>query len=192
MNKQFTNYKTTMYKYLKNTELIDKAYDSLSKGIPVPFEWAAKYKDEWTLHYSLIVGIDIPNNKIKIANPYGYFEEITIDEFINRTTFKSYDNMPLFLRFGFAFNSETIFLYIKYFRKWQKLFVQCFYAVGFLILQVLSVKKCEIGGQQAGQSGHHGHQIGTVGHIELAGRRTGLTCAAHPHPAVCLPTRDAQ
>ena len=113
MNKQFPNYKTTMYKYLKSTELIDKVYDSLSNGIPVPFEWAAKYKDEWTLHYSLIIGIDISNDKITIANPYGYIEEVTIKEFINRTSFGSYENMPIFLKLGFGlgiFEKNTIFI----------------------------------------------------------------------------------
>ena len=113
MNKQFPEYKTTMYKYLKNTELIDKVYESLSNGIPVPVEWAAKYKDEWTLHYSLIIGMDIPNDKITIANPYGYIEEISLDEFINRTSFESYENMPIFLKLGFAFGifeKNTIFI----------------------------------------------------------------------------------
>ena len=113
MNKQFPEYETTMYKYLKNTELIDKVYESLSNGIPVPVEWAAKYKDEWTLHYSLIIGMDIPNDKITIANPYGYIEEISLDEFINRTSFESYENMPIFLKLGFAFGifeKNTIFI----------------------------------------------------------------------------------
>lgn len=113
MNKQFPKYKTKMYKYLKNTELIDKVYNSLSNGIPVPFEWAAKYKDEWTLHYSLVVGMDIANDKIKIANPYGYNEEISIKEFLDRTSFKSYDKMPIFLKLGFAFGifeKNTIFI----------------------------------------------------------------------------------
>lgn len=113
MNKQFPDYKTTMYKYLKNTEIIDKVYDSLSNGVPVPFEWAAKYDNGWTLHYSLIIGIDIQNDKIIIANPYGYTEEITIKEFIDRTSFESYENMPIFLKLGFAFGifeKNTIFI----------------------------------------------------------------------------------
>ena len=113
MNKQFTNYTTTMYKYLKSSELIDKVYDSLSNGIPVPFEWAAKYNDEWTLHYSLIVGIDMPNDKITVANPYGYIEEITIKEFINRSSFEAYDNMPIYFKLAFAaniFEKNTIFI----------------------------------------------------------------------------------
>ena len=113
MNKQFPKYKTTMYKYLKSSELIDKVFNSLSNGIPVPFEWAAKYEDEWTLHYSLIIGIDIPNDLITIANPYGYIEKINIKEFINRTSFESYENMPIYLKLGFAFGifeKNTIFI----------------------------------------------------------------------------------
>ena len=116
MNKQFPDYKTTMYKYLTNTELIDKVYTSLKNGIPVPFEWAAKYEDEWTLHYSLIVGMDIPKDKVTILNPYGYKEEISVKDLLDRTSFKSYNNMPIFLKLGFAFGvfeKNTIFIVEK-------------------------------------------------------------------------------
>ena len=112
MNKQFPEYTTTICKYLKNTELIDAIYENLSEGIPVPFEWAALYGDEWTLHYSLIIGADIPADKITVANPYGYYEELTIAELLNRTSFEAYEKMPLFLRLGFAFGifeKNTIF-----------------------------------------------------------------------------------
>lgn len=113
MNKQFPQYSTTMYKYLSNTELIDKVYNSLLNGIPVPFEWAAKNNNEWTLHYSLIVGMDIPNDKVIIANPYGYMEDLTLREFLDRTSFEAYENMPIFLKLGFAFGifeKNTIFV----------------------------------------------------------------------------------
>ena len=112
MNKQFPEYKTTMHKYVRNAELIDLMYDNLATGIPVPFEWAAKYGDEWTLHYSLLVGMDIPNNKITIANPYGYVEEITVEELLSRTSFEAYENMPLFFKMAFAigiFEKNTVF-----------------------------------------------------------------------------------
>ena len=112
MNKQFPEYTTTICKYLKNTELIDAIYENLSNGIPVPFEWAALYGDEWTLHYSLIIGADIPADRITVANPYGYYEELTIAELLNRTSFEAYEKMPLFLRLGFAFGifeKNTIF-----------------------------------------------------------------------------------
>lgn len=113
MNKQFPEYTTTMYSYLPNTKLLDKVYDSLSNGIPVPFEWAAKYNDEWTLHYSLITGLDLKNNNITVLNPYGYKEELTIKDFLARTSFKAYEDLPFYLKLGFAFGlfeKNTIFI----------------------------------------------------------------------------------
>ena len=113
MNKRFPEYSTTIHKYLSNTELIDKIYDSPARGIPVPFEWAALLNGEWTLHYSLIIGADIPNDKITVANPYGYYEELSVKDFLDRTSFEAYKNMPFYLNFGFAFGifeKNTIFL----------------------------------------------------------------------------------
>ena len=112
MNKQFPEYTTTMCRYLKNTELIDAIYENLSDGIPVPFEWASLYGNEWTLHYSLIIGADIPADRITVANPYGYYEELTVAELLNRTSFEAYEKMPLFLKLGFAFGifeKNTVF-----------------------------------------------------------------------------------
>jgi len=112
MKKRFPEFKTTMYPYLSNTEMIDKIYDTLKNGVPVPFQWAAKYNDIWTLHYSLITGIDIPNDNITILNPYGYEENLTLKEFIDRTSFKAYEDMPIYLRLAFAFGifeRNTIF-----------------------------------------------------------------------------------
>lgn len=115
-NKQFPEYKTTMYKYLKNTELIYKVYTSLEKGVPVPFEWAALYGDEWTLHYSLVTGLDVKNDSVTVANPYGYIENISIQAFLDRTSFRAFENMPFFYRFAFAFGvfeKNTIFIATK-------------------------------------------------------------------------------
>ena len=112
MNKRFPEYTTTMRSYLTNTELIDAVYTSLSEGKPVPVEWAARYGDDWTLHYSLIVGMDIPNDRVTVANPYGYMEEISVAEFLDRTSFAAYEHMPLFLKLGFAFGffeKNTVF-----------------------------------------------------------------------------------
>ena len=113
MNRKFSEYKTRMYKYLKNTQLIDKVYESLCAGVPVPFEWAAKKDDGWTLHYSLITALDVPANKITIANPYGFVEEIAIEDFLKRTSFDAYEKMPLFINLGFSygvFEKNTIYV----------------------------------------------------------------------------------
>ena len=72
-------------------------------GVPVPIEWAARYGGEWTLRYSLVAGLDIPGNKVTVANPCGYFEETPLNEFLDRTRFDAYEDMPLFLKLGFAF-----------------------------------------------------------------------------------------
>lgn len=57
------------------------------------------------MHFSVVSALDIGNNNITAYNPYGYIENIRIDEFLNRTSFASYENMPLFLNFGFAFGA---------------------------------------------------------------------------------------
>ena len=98
--------------YLKHDVLLKEIHNSLSNGGPVAIEWAAKYENEWTLHFSLVSGIDLSSDNVTIYNPYGYIENITADEFINRTSFNAYNKMPLFLSFGFAFGAfekNTIF-----------------------------------------------------------------------------------
>ena len=89
------------YEYLTNDELLMMINDSLKKNRPVAVEFAAKFEDEWTLHWSIVTGMD--KDKIYLNNPYGYKEEISYSEFIGRTTFQSFENMPIFFHFGFAF-----------------------------------------------------------------------------------------
>ena len=50
-------------------------------------EWAAKLNNEWTLHWSIVTGMD--KEHIYVNNPYGYKEEISYDEFAFRITFKA-------------------------------------------------------------------------------------------------------
>ncbi len=112
MNRFFPAYTTVMHRYLKNSELIGLVYENLAAGIPVPVEWASVCGDQWTLHYSLVIGADIPADRITVANPDGYLEEITVAEFRDRTNFEAFEDMPLFLRLGFAFGvfeKNTVF-----------------------------------------------------------------------------------
>lgn len=99
--------------YLKNDVLLKEIHDTLSKQNPVAIEWAAKDESgAWTLHFSVVTGLDISNDNVRVNNPYGLVENITLKEFIDRTTFEAYKNMPLFLGFGFAygaFDKNTIF-----------------------------------------------------------------------------------
>ena len=98
--------------YLTNSNFLKGIHSSLSNNNPVTIEWAAKYKDEWTLHFSVVTGLDISSDSVTVYNPYGYVEAISINDFLDRTTFEAYENMPLFLNFGFAFggfHKNTIF-----------------------------------------------------------------------------------
>ena len=91
--------------YLANDEYLKEIHSALSNNSPVAIEWAAKFEDEWTLHFSVVTAIDLGHDQITIYNPYGYIENINSEEFISRTTFKAYKNLPLFLNFGFAFGA---------------------------------------------------------------------------------------
>ena len=112
VNKSIPNMSFVMKSYLSNDVFLKEIYGSLSKNNPVALEWAAKYENEWTLHFSIISSLDLINDQVTVYNPYGYIENISISELIERASFKAYKNMPLFLNFGFAFGAfdkNTIF-----------------------------------------------------------------------------------
>ena len=112
INKSIPNKMFTKRTYLKHDTLLKEIHDSLKNNNPVAIEWAAKYENEWTLQFSVVSGLDLANDNVTIYNPYGYIENINVDEFISRTSFKAYKNIPLFLNFGFAFGAfgkNTIF-----------------------------------------------------------------------------------
>ncbi|MBR3225488.1 MAG: hypothetical protein IKF78_09210 [Atopobiaceae bacterium] len=57
--------------------------------------------------------MDLAKDRVIVANPYGYTEELTVNDFLGRTSFEAYENMPLFLRLGFAFGvfeMNTLFI----------------------------------------------------------------------------------
>ena len=112
LRKSIPEQKFVKHSYLDNDVLLKEISIALSNNRPVALEWAAKYENEWTLHFSLITSIDIKNDNVTVYNPYGYIEDITVDEFISRSSFEAYKNIPLFLSFGFAFGAfekNTIF-----------------------------------------------------------------------------------
>ena len=109
-NKEFVS-KT----YLKNDVLLKEIHASLKNNNPVAIEWAAKYEDEWTLHFSLVTSLDLNGDNATVYNPYGYIETLNISEFLDRTTFEAFESMPLFLNFGFAFGAfdKNAIFYLK-------------------------------------------------------------------------------
>jgi len=128
IQKQFPDYEVTQYRNLRNSELINKIYESLSNGMPVIFSYAAKENKNnneeitennenpaslWTMNYGVIVGIDIPGDRITVHNPYGYSETYAVKEFLKATRFETYENMEFFLKLRFAieiFTKNTIYI----------------------------------------------------------------------------------
>ena len=116
-SKQFPELSFKKHTNLKNTELLDKTYDSLKNGMPVPFEFAALYTEEgknvWTLHFAIITAMDIQNDSITISNPYGYAETYSLNDFLRATRYESYENMEFYFKLGFAaglFSKNTIYI----------------------------------------------------------------------------------
>lgn len=114
MTKQFPEWDTTRCVNITNTEILTKIYNSLANGFPVPIEFAAKNTSaEWTLHFGIVTGMDIPNDKITVQNPYGYEETYTIKNFIQATRYECYENMQWYFQFGFnmgLFHKNTIYI----------------------------------------------------------------------------------
>lgn len=117
MNTRFPRYHTRAYGYLTHSELLKKTHESLSRGIPVPIEWADRYHDgeeeSWRFHYSLVVGMDLSQNRILVANPSGQIEEVAVQDFLDRTSFEVYEKKPIWLELAFAFGileKNTVFI----------------------------------------------------------------------------------
>lgn len=111
INKTITTKEFIKSSYLKNDELLKEIHNAIKNSNPVAIEWAALYEGSWTLHFSVITATDYQNDNITIYNPYGYIENININEFIDRASFKAYKNKG-FMNFGFAygaFEKNTIF-----------------------------------------------------------------------------------
>ena len=113
INKSIPEHKFAKHSYLKHDALLKEVHDAIKDNKPVALEWAALYENkEWTLHFSVVTAIDLANDNITIYNPYGYIENIAVKEFVDRTSFKAYSNMPLFYNYAFAFglfDKNTIF-----------------------------------------------------------------------------------
>lgn len=112
INKSIPSHSFVKRSYLKNDVLLKEVHDAIKDNKPVALEWAAKYEDEWTLHFSVVSAIDLANDKVTIYNPYGYIENIEVKEFVDRTSFKAYNNMPIFYNYAFSFglfDKNTIF-----------------------------------------------------------------------------------
>ena len=122
ITKQLPDYQITQYTNLKNTDMLVKIYNSLADNMPVVACFAAEDKNlsadkqKWTLHFSVVTGIDMVNDKVTVNDAYGYTEDYSINDFLKATRFESYENMDFKLKLGIAlglFNENTVYIIEK-------------------------------------------------------------------------------
>jgi hypothetical protein len=83
---------------LSNTDLILSIHDQLLNSIPVPifFGAANPYNEPYNdFHASVVTGLDLVTRQVTILNAYGYIEEISLDEFLNRMSYRPTRDYPL-------------------------------------------------------------------------------------------------
>ena len=114
LQKVFPDYNIAQYSNLRNTELLDLMYDSLAAGNPAIIFHAAEQPDEenFEMRYSVVIGVNLPNNQIILLDPYGVAERYTIEAFIKSARFGNYE-VTLYERLLFAFriySKNTVYI----------------------------------------------------------------------------------
>ena len=114
LRRVFPDYYVTRRSNLRNTELVDVIFTSLEAGNPVIIFHAAESPDGDALEkrYSVVIGVDLPNDRITLGSPQGAFARYTLDDFIRSSRFDNYET-SFFQRLLFAFriySKNTVFI----------------------------------------------------------------------------------
>jgi hypothetical protein len=87
-------------------ELIRDIHVSLSNGNPVVIMFGAEnpYNEPYyDFHASVVYGLNLNNESIIIANSYGYSEEISLIDFLNKMSYTEISKYPLFQKISIRF-----------------------------------------------------------------------------------------
>ena len=118
LRRVFPDYYVTRRSNLSNTELVDVIFTSLEAGNPVIIFHAAESRNQdgdggaLEKRYSVVIGVDLPNDRITLGSPQGTFARYTLDEFIRSSRFDNYAT-SFFQRLLFAFriySKNTVFI----------------------------------------------------------------------------------
>ncbi len=110
------DYRVTTLSNTPAQELLRAIHASLRAGMPVPISLAAiddTNRPHYSLHYSVITGMDLLQDRIYISNVYGYEETYTLTALLEALRFDNYVDMPLFIRAGIFFgwfDRNTIYI----------------------------------------------------------------------------------
>jgi len=92
-----------------NEEMIVNIHVSLSNNNPVVIFFGSPNpydKPNYDFHGSVVYGINLDNQTITIANSYGYREETTLVDFLNRMSYAEIDKYPLVQQFQIRRNRQ--------------------------------------------------------------------------------------
>jgi uncharacterized protein YvpB len=99
-------YNITLKSNIPDTEVLKLIYSQLEKGVPVPVYFSTINdwdKPNYDTHYSAVTGIDMKNDKIVIANAYGFREEVKIRDFLGSLKYRNYKDKPMYLTLSIFF-----------------------------------------------------------------------------------------
>jgi hypothetical protein len=83
---------------LSDSELIKEIHSQLSTGMPVAVFFGAENpynKPFYDFHASVVTGIDLDGQTVDIANAYGYYETISLNDFLDRMSYSNTDKYPI-------------------------------------------------------------------------------------------------
>lgn len=85
LQQSFNDSSVEMKENINDSEVLRIIINQLEKGIPIPIFYSTVDITNMTrfgTHYSTVIGINIDKKLIKIANVYGYVQELSIEEFL--------------------------------------------------------------------------------------------------------------
>lgn len=98
---EMPGYQVTYRQQLSDFALIQTIDSQLAGGLPVPILFGAANpynKPYYDFHASVVTGLDIANEQVDILNVYGYAEQLTLAEFLNRMSYRPAGNYPFIQR----------------------------------------------------------------------------------------------
>ncbi len=99
--RELPQYRVTYRHGSGGAALIAQIHRQLADGIPVPVFLGSRdpYRaPHFDFHASVVKGLDLTARKILIANVYGYEEEISLTEFLNRMAYRGTGKYPFLHR----------------------------------------------------------------------------------------------
>jgi hypothetical protein len=83
---------------LSDLEMIKEIHSQLSIGMPVAVFFGAENpynKPFYDFHASVVTGMDLDTKTVDVANAYGYYETISLNDFLDRTSYSNTDKYPI-------------------------------------------------------------------------------------------------